>query len=216
MKRCVLLLFLLAGCRAGPPIRPVSLQHIVVAGDSVAHGQGDESYISFAAHLDRALAQLGIAHGTPVDLAISGSRTWQLARVLTRERVRDADAIVISIGGNDLYGDSRARLLSAVAPRLMIDLVAERVASIVHTIERESGARVILLGVYDPYRNPKLDEYVSLWSAKLLERFAGDRRVSVITIADLFIARRRISPIDGFHPNADAYERIARRVAEAL
>jgi lysophospholipase L1-like esterase len=73
--------------------------------------------------------RLGIAHETTVDLAISGSRTWQLARVLG---------------------------------------------------------------------------------------FADDRRVSVVTIADLFIARRRISPIDSFHPNADAYERIARRVAEAM
>jgi lysophospholipase L1-like esterase len=94
------------------------------------------------------------------------------------------------------------------------------VASIVHDVERDSRARIVLLGVYDPYRNPRLDEYVSLWSAKLLERFADDRRVSVITIADLFAnydrARRRISPIDGFHPNADAYDRIARRVAEAL
>ena len=84
MRRCVLLLVLLAGCGAGPPTRPAGLQHIIVAGDSVAHGQGDESHLSFAAHLDGALTQLGIAHGTPVDLAISGSRTWQLARVLTR------------------------------------------------------------------------------------------------------------------------------------
>ena len=189
---------------------------VLVAGDSVAHGQGDESRTSFAAHLDRALTQLGIAHETPVDIAISGSVTQDLARVLTRPLVRDADAVVISIGGNDLYGSSRARLLSAIAPQLMMELAVNRVASIVHTIERDSRARIVLLGVYDPYRKPKLDEYVSLWSAKLYERFADDRRVGVITIADLFIARRRISPIDGFHPNADAYERIARRVAEAL
>jgi lysophospholipase L1-like esterase len=107
-------------------------------------------------------------------------------------------------------------MLTAVAPRLMIDVVAERVASIVRTLERESDARIVLLGVYDPYRKPQLDADVSRWSAKLYERFANDRRVQVITIADLFVARRRISPIDGFHPNADAYERIARRVAEAL
>jgi lysophospholipase L1-like esterase len=210
---------LILGCAAPPP-RHAGPMRIVVAGDSVAHGEGDESHLSFAAHLDRALTQLGVAHNTPADVAISGSRTSQLARVLERPRcralVREADAIVISIGGNDLYGDSRARLLSFVAPELMMDLVAERVARIVRTVERESQARIVLLGVYDPYRNPRLDEYVSLWSAKLLERFADDRRVSVITIADLFVARRRISPIDGFHPNADAYERIARRVAEAM
>lgn len=222
MRRFVVLLFLLDACGAGPPARVLnhSAQHILVAGDSVAHGEGDESHLGFARHLDHELARLGIAHETPADVAISGSRTRDLARVLAQPRVRalvaNADAIVLSIGGNDLYGDSRARLLSMIAPRLMMDVVAERVASIVHDVERESRARIVLLGVYDPYRNPRLDEYVSLWSAKLLERFADDRRVSVITIADLFVARRRISPIDGFHPNADAYDRIARRVAEAM
>jgi lysophospholipase L1-like esterase len=191
-----------------------------VVGDSVAHGEGDESRLGFARHLDRELTRLGIAHEPTVDLAISGSRTRQLARVITQPGARalmaKADAVVVSIGGNDLYGDSRARLLSLIAPRLMMDVAVERIASIVRTIERGSRSRIVLLGVYDPYRNPRLDEYVSLWSAKLLERFADDRRVSVITIADLFVARPRISPIDRFHPNADAYERIARRVAEAM
>ena len=204
------------GCAARPAQRHAGPLRVVVAGDSVAHGQGDESHSSFAAHLDRALTQLGVAHESPVDVAVSGSRTAQLARVLTRRVVRDADAIVISIGGNDLYGDSRARLMSAIAPGVMMDLAMERIASIVCTVERNSSARIVLLGVYDPYGNPRLDEYVALWSAKLLQRLAGDRRVTVITIADLFTARRRISPIDGFHPNADAYERIARRVAEAM
>jgi lysophospholipase L1-like esterase len=191
---------------------------VIVAGDSVAHGEGDESRLGFAGHLDRELTRLGIAHQATVDLAISGSRTRQLARVLARSRavVAKADAVVLSIGGNDLYGDSRARLLSLIAPEVMMDLAVERIASIVRTVERESQARIVLLGVYDPYRNPRLDEYVSLWSAKLLQRFADDRRVSVVTIADLCVGRRRISPLDGFHPNADAYERIARRVAEAM
>jgi len=192
--------------------------HVVIAGDSVAHGEGDESRLGLARHLDRELTRLGIVHDATIDLAISGSRTANLARVIAAKRalIANADAIVVSIGGNDLYGDSTARLLTAVAPRLMIDVVAERVASIVRTLERESDARIVLLGVYDPYRKPQLDADVSRWSAKLYERFANDRRVQVITIADLFVARRRISPIDGFHPNADAYERIARRVAEAL
>jgi len=228
VRKWIVALVMIAGCGTDTPVCPVRTDRsvcatplrIVVAGDSVAHGEGDESRLGFARHLDRELASLGIAHEATIDLAISGSRTWQLARVLAQTRSREliakADAVVLSIGGNDLYGDSRARLLSLIAPRLMMDLAVERIASIVRTVERESQARIVLLGVYDPYRNPRLDEYVNVWSAKLFDRFADDRRVSVITIADLFVARRRISPIDGFHPNADAYQRIARRVAEAM
>jgi lysophospholipase L1-like esterase len=219
VRSSIVALLVALGC-AAPPARHEGPLRVVVAGDSVAHGEGDELRLGFARHLDLELARLGIAHEAPIDLAISGSRTWQLARVLARPRSRalvaKADAVVLSIGGNDLYGDSRARLFSLIAPRLMMDVAVERIASIVRTLERESEAKIVLLGVYDPYRDPWLDEYVSVWSAKLFERFADDRRVSVITIADLFIARRRISPIDGFHPNGDAYERIARRVAEAL
>lgn len=221
MKKWIVALVVMFACveRQAPHLpSPSTKMRVIVAGDSVAHGEGDESRLGFAGHLDRELTRLGIAHQATVDLAISGSRTRQLARVLARSRavVAKADAVVLSIGGNDLYGDSRARLLSLIAPEVMMDLAVERIASIVRTVERESQARIVLLGVYDPYRNPRLDEYVSLWSAKLLQRFADDRRVSVVTIADLCVGRRRISPLDGFHPNADAYERIARRVAEAM
>jgi len=221
VKKWIVALVVMFACveRQAPHLpSPSTKMRVIVAGDSVAHGEGDESRLGFAGHLDRELTRLGIAHQATVDLAISGSRTRQLARVLARSRavVAKADAVVLSIGGNDLYGDSRARLLSLIAPEVMMDLAVERIASIVRTVERESQARIVLLGVYDPYRNPRLDEYVSLWSAKLLQRFADDRRVSVVTIADLCVGRRRISPLDGFHPNADAYERIARRVAEAM
>src|SRR4051794_15008148 len=84
VRSCIVLLLMLAGCSAGSPTHPARLKipaHIVVAGDSLAHGQGDESGLSLAQHLDRALACLGIAHEATIDVAISGSRTGNLARV---------------------------------------------------------------------------------------------------------------------------------------
>ncbi len=75
---------------------------------------------------------------------------------------------------------------------------------------------MILVGLYDPYRQPSLDAWVTCWNARLLERFSGDTRVTVVVIADLFTHRDRLSPIDHFHPSADGYARIARRIAETL
>jgi lysophospholipase L1-like esterase len=162
VRKWVVALVMIAGCGTDTPVCPIRTDRsvcatplrVIVAGDSVAHGEGDESHLGFTRHLDRELASLGIAHEATIDLAISGSRTWQLARVLAQTRSRalvaKADAIVLSIGGNDLYGDSRARLLSLIAPRLMMDIAVERIASIVRTVERESQARIVLLGVYDP------------------------------------------------------------------
>ena len=82
----------------------------MILGDSVAHGQGDESGRGLAIDLDRELDQLGIAHVASADAAVTGSRTWQLATRLlvprVRELARKADAIVVSIGGNDLFEGS--------------------------------------------------------------------------------------------------------------
>jgi lysophospholipase L1-like esterase len=218
MRRLLVLALITTAC-ARPPARVAGPTRILVLGDSVAHGAGDESGRGLAADIDRELARLGIAHDAVIDAAINGSRTWQLASAVVQPRVRElvarADAIVVSIGGNDLYGDSRARMLSMLAPQLRMDVVVDRITSIVHTLERRSRARVVLLGLYDPYGH-KLDPYVSLWSAKLFDRFARDPRVTVVTIADLFSARSRLSPVDHFHPGGMAYEAIARRVVEAL
>src|SRR5207244_8043592 len=47
------------------------------------------------------------------------------------------------------------------------------------------AARVVLLGLYDPYRTRFLDEQVALWDSRLIARFARDPAVDVVRIADL-------------------------------
>jgi len=199
---------------------PARTLRVVIVGDSLAHGAGDETGKSLAQHLDEELTRLQVAHEATVDLAVNGSRTWDVARVLRAttagSALKRADVVVLSIGGNDLYGDSLARLFSSVAPRMMIRSVVGDVGTIVEQIEQRSAARIVLLSLYDPYRNPKLDADVNLWSSRLFERFHDDNRVQVITIADLFVAKNRLSRIDHFHPGAEANAAIARRIAEAL
>ena len=88
-----------------------------------------------------------------------------------------------------------------------------RIAVLVKTLHAMNGrARVVLIGLYNPYRGLPLDGAVARWNGSLMERFADDRRVTVLPIAEFF----RASPLDHFHPNAVTYATIARRVAEAL
>lgn len=194
---------------AGHP--PLAAPHLVVVlGDSVAHGAGDESGAGGIA------PRLGA-----INAGINGARTWNVIALMRQPRVRatlrDAGAVVLSIGGNDLYGDTRARLFSLFAPDLMMRLTLGRVDAIVRTLEGENPTlHVYLLGLYDPYRRRDLDVAVAKWNALLLRQFAGDSRVSVVMIADLFSRPDRVSPTDHFHPSADAYARIARRVADAF
>jgi lysophospholipase L1-like esterase len=206
--RRLLLLAVFAAC-ARHAIAPPhdGIFRLAIVGDSVAHGAGDESGRGIAGNLD---ALLGGKHLVQ-NLGINGARTWDVLRLLRKPII--ADAIVLSIGGNDLYGDSLARLATIIAPSLAMERTLNRVAAIVDTIHRGNPeARVFLLGLYDPYKSPFLDEQVAHWDARLIERFARDRAVDVVRIADVVT----VSPLDHFHPGAAGYAAIAARIAPAL
>jgi lysophospholipase L1-like esterase len=122
--------------------------------------------------------------------------------------------VIVSIGGNDLFGDTLARLATLLAPAHAMERTIDRIALIVDRIHDASpSARVVLLGLYDPYRQPALDEQVARWDARLIARFARDRAVDVVRIADLFEYTQRLSSVDHFHPGAAAYALIAARIA---
>lgn len=106
---------------------------------------------------------------------------------------RRPDAVLVSIGGNDLYGSSTARLVTTVCPSCSMRFVMPQVRAVVHRLHRiNPAARVILLGLYNPYRErPFIERQVNLWDAGLIQTFALDRYVDVVRIADLLARQRR-------------------------
>jgi lysophospholipase L1-like esterase len=93
-----------------------------------------------------------------------------------------------------------------------------RVVQRIHDIN--PTARIILLGLYNPYRHSAigsfLDRQVNAWDSLLIRRFAADPKVSVIRIADLFQFVDRLSPLDHYHPSADGYALIAQRIVASF
>jgi lysophospholipase L1-like esterase len=182
------------------------VRRIAVLGDSVARGAGDESGGTGIA------GRLGAAN-----FGVNGARTTVVLDVLRRPDVRatlrSADVVIVSVGGNDLFGDGAARFLTFLAPGRAMDRTINRIAAIVDRIHATNPAtRVVLLGLYDPYRTPYLDEQVALWDSRLIARFARDRNVDVVRIADLLAGAARLSPIDHFHPSGEGYALIAARI----
>ena len=189
---------------------------LVVLGDSVAHGAGDESGRGISGDL----ARLTGAHTS--NLGINGARTKDVARLLgsngAAAAVRVADAVVVSVGGNDLFGDRISKLESMLYPAMMMDRTIWRIDRLVRQIrELNPDTRVYLLGLYDPYRHSSLsaflDRQVALWDSRLIAHFAADSDVDVIRIADLFVYARRLSTVDHFHPGQEGYKLIAQRIA---
>src|SRR5205085_11817580 len=111
MRRAVAIAVIAVSCgvhpRATAPHTPL---HVVVIGDSVAHGAGDESGRGIA-------GVLGTMLHVPVgNFGINGARTTDVLRAMTKMPIETADAVIVSIGGNDLYGDRLARIASTLWP----------------------------------------------------------------------------------------------------
>lgn len=194
---------------------------IAVIGDSVARGAGDETGRGISGWLDRELASRHINFVRTLNFGINGARTRDVLDLLKTQTARQllavVDATIVSIGGNDLYGDSFARTLTTLCADCAIDRVLARVQRVVDRIHHVNpDTRVILLGLYDPYRRNFLDRQVNLWDSRLIARFANDSLVDVVRIADIFRRGDRLSSLDHFHPSASGYELIAARLVAAI
>ena len=218
-----------AGDVSGKPLaiaqKPQDSLRIVLLGDSLARGVGDERGLGIGGSVEEELKKKKLKYSDTTNLAVSGSKTPDLVKQLEGRSVRtliaEANVVIVSIGGNDLFG-------SAVGGRegppadvgVIMDQVRGRVTSIVKTVRATNpNARIFVIGLYNPFSmNPSgamLNPLVNRWNANLVSAFEGDARLTVVQTADLFTHRDRLSA-DRFHPGAEAYGIIGRRIAESL
>ena len=192
---------------------------VVILGDSVAHGAGDEHGLGISGWLSR------YSRVPVVNLGVNGARTANVRSMLrdrsVQSQVRSATLIVLSIGGNDLYGDSVARVLARFMPNIEQEITMVKVHSVVASLRRlNPTARIDILGLYNPYHHSTLtawlDEQVNRWDARLIWSFASSPQVNIVRIADLLRRDDRISPLDRFHPASCGYSLIASRIAAAM
>ena len=205
------------------PTAPRQTVAPIILGDSLGRGAGDPSGLGIGGRLDAELRRRNIPASRTVNIAVSGSRTANLLRQLESANVRtllgQANVVVVSIGGNDLWGDN-FREGPPADPEMVMDEVMDRIGHVVKVVrEANPSARLFLIGLYNPFRETpfgaRLTPLVSRWNARLIERFSDDENVTVVQTSDLFSHRDRLA-VDRFHPGGEAYELIARRIADAL
>jgi lysophospholipase L1-like esterase len=198
---------------------------IVVLGDSVARGTGDETGEGISGAVEKELDRRRIAHEESVNLAVNGAKTGDLLRQLESPSIRrfvaEADIVVLSIGGNDLFGGAEMRRSDAPPnPVAAMDRVEGSVAQVVATVRSlNPRGRIFFVGLYNPFVGSQfgalVNPAVAEWSARLTRRFASDPDLTVVQTADLFSHEDRLSP-DRFHPGTEAYGIIGRRIGEAI
>ena len=199
--------------------KPQTLVAPIILGDSLARGAGDERGLGISGRLDEELKRRGIRARRTFNIGINGARTSDLLRQLeaanVQELLRQSNVVVISIGGNDLWGGADWRSAPPPDPEKAMKDVLERIATVVERVRASNpNARIFFVGLYSPM-GKVLSPYVTRWNARMLERFGGDPDFTLVQTADLFSHRDRLS-LDRFHPSGEGYELIARRIADAL
>jgi lysophospholipase L1-like esterase len=196
----------------------------VILGDSLARGTGDETGLGIGGRLSDELRRRKVPLKTIANVAVNGARTYDLLQSLDSRNMRaviaQSNVIILSIGGNDLWGDAEARAGRLPDPKSVMAAVLANIDRIV-TIIREANpkARIFYVGLYNPFlSNPfgaALSPLVARWNGDIAQHFAADRNFTVVPTADLFAYHDRLS-FDHFHPSGEGYALIARRIADAL
>lgn len=198
---------------------------LVVLGDSVARGTGDETGEGIGGAIDKELQRRSVPHEKHVNLGVNGAKTGDLLKQLESPSIRrfvaEANVIVVSIGGNDLFGDVAGRSSDKPPdPEASMDRTEEQVAKVIATIRSINGkARIFYVGLYNPFVSSKfgtlVNPAVSEWTARLMRRFSSDDNVTVVQTYDIFSHEDRLSA-DRFHPGAEGYRMIGRRIGESI
>lgn len=196
----------------------------LIVGDSLARGAGDETGLGIPGRLDHELRRRGLRVRRTVNLGINGARTADLLRQLDRPNVqvllREANVIVVSIGGNDLWGGHDWRTAAPPNPDAAMDDVLQRIVTAIDRIRKiNPRARIFFVGLYNPFAaspfGRQLTMFVNRWNARVLQRFGSDPDFTLVPTSDLFSHRDRLA-LDRFHPSGDGYQLIARRIADAI
>ena len=214
----------LARPASAAPATPRNLVAPLILGDSLARGAGDERGLGISGRLDAELRRRNIPARRTTNLGVNGARTNELLRQLesrnVQELLREANVIIVSIGGNDLWGGTDWRNAPPENPDQVMSGVLDRIDAAIDIIRTANPrARIFFIGLYNPFvstpEGKLLTSLVNRWNGRLLERFGSDPNFTLVATADLFSHRDRLS-VDRFHPGGEGYELIARRIAESV
>ena len=231
MRKGVLLLAIVAlACRQHPKIKPPrparlmdGVMRVVVIGDSLAHGTGDETGKGIPGDLEDEFKQRGISADVK-NYGVPGATTGDVEGKLNDDGVRadiaNADAIVLSVGANNVFQDPEARARAIRDRDAYAKEILERVAGVVAQIRAiNPDAELMLLGGYNPLPDHPLSggisRYVKNWDKLLNGRFESDPLIDVVKTSDIVDSGAKLAA-DHFHPGSAAYREIAKRISDLL
>jgi lysophospholipase L1-like esterase len=207
------------------PLKADKIQ-LVGIGDSLTKGTGDETGKGYIGYVKEYLQPVV---GQPVNIignmAVGGHRTDQLLELLQQKGVRytlrQANMIVLTIGGNDLFNLGQDEVDVKVIEQRMPDAL-KRLESILATVnELNPKAELYYVGLYNPFaaldNGAQSSLAVQQWNDAVFSLLNQYPQMTFVPSYDLFTKNlKEYLSADQFHPNQLGYERIAKRIVQVI
>lgn len=200
--------------------------NILVLGDSLAKGTGDENNKGFAAYYADDLKRK-LSKPVNIDnLAVNGDVSTGLLEIVKSKNadslIKASNTIFISIGGNEISKLRRYDVVSQAAQiKTVEDVYLSNLKSIFKAIrEKNQGCKIIFIGLYNPFGDNISSDKIKLindWNKETQDIIADDSNSVFIPTYDLFKYNSEMYlTIDNFHPNGSGYKAIAKRIEEVM
>lgn len=210
----------------GIVIPDINSYNVLVLGDSIAVGSGDETGSGF----ENGFKELWEANSdkeiTVDNLAVNGATSSDLLQVLQRTEsnsvIEASETIIISIGGNEIkkLKDIETTILSNefIDMKNVYTTNLEKILELIRN--KNSECSIVFIGLYNPFSsqiNPDKVRQLNTWNYETEQLLSYDPNSIFIPTYDLFVNNLdEYLTIDNFHPNSKGYKAISNRIFEVL
>lgn len=204
---------------------------VIGLGDSLTQGVGDELKRDgyFGRLTDKMKDWRGIKDVSANNLAKKGRRSDQLIKQLEEKDiqadVKEADIILLTIGGNDIMKVVKKHLFNLHKDPFYDELVQfeKRLDELYGIIRGLNGDAVIgVAGLYNPFsivtdEATDFEDIIEDWNKAIEARAVVDGKSCFIPVMDLFDSNSAmVYHTDFFHPNAKGYDSMANRFVDTF
>lgn len=206
--------------------------NLVALGDSLTKGVGDETEQGgYVGRLTEKLEkEKGIKEVQVHNFGIRGHKAVNLQKTLKEQEVihelKQADMIVLTIGGNDMMNVVRQNIFSLdFEPFREEQLNFEKRLTDIFTMIRgyNSDAPIIFVGLYNPFKFmlpnlTEIDLIIEEWNNASEQIITNDANGVFVPVEDIFSAQmdQKLLYKDEFHPNERGYTLMADRIFQVL
>ncbi|CDN39008.1 SGNH/GDSL hydrolase family protein [Bacillus thuringiensis] len=198
---------------------------IVSLGDSLTRGVGDKEGIGYVGRMKEDLQKDYKQKIALTNLAVSGAKMPDLLKQIesngAQYSIKQADVIVLTIGGNDLFpGWESLGKIDLETYRPDTETFQNEAKKIIEEIRKlNTDSPIFWLGLYNPFEDVEdlkgSSNIVVDWNTSLEKLALNDKNVYITPTFDLFQNRGKdLLYSDHFHPNEVGYTYMAERLVQ--